>query len=207
MVKQERAARTREALIRSAAEVFVRVGFAGASLAVISASAGVSSGALHFHFASKGALADAVEESAARELRDLGAMSYRAGPGDLQHLIDVTHAVTERLRDGAVLRAGFGLSGDVSRDSETDVRALWHTWVEDALGRAADHRELRAGVTPAAAAAAVVAATVGFEALGSWDLSWLSRATVTQFWSLLLPNLAEAPLCASLEAAGVAAPR
>ena len=55
MVKQERALRTREALIESAAEVFDREGFSVASLTAISSRAGVSNGALHFHFASKAA--------------------------------------------------------------------------------------------------------------------------------------------------------
>ncbi|MFJ4717502.1 ScbR family autoregulator-binding transcription factor [Streptomyces sp. NPDC088785] len=202
MVRQERAARTRQALVRAAAEVFVRDGFTGASLAVISARAGVSSGALHFHFASKAAVAHAVEEDAARELHAIAATVFRESAGGLQHLIDVTHAVAERLRAGQVLRAGFGLSGDASHTSHSDVRALWHAWVGQVLSGAAEDRELRTGVTPAAAVAAVVAATVGFEVLGARDLSWLSRATLTQFWLLLLPNLAESALCASLEAAG-----
>lgn len=64
MVKQERAARTRETLIRSAAQIFDREGFSVASLTGISSLAGVSNGALHFHFASKAALADAVEAAA-----------------------------------------------------------------------------------------------------------------------------------------------
>ena len=61
MVKQERAARTRQALIQAAAEVFAEEGFVTASLSTISRRAGVSNGALHFHFANKGMLADAVE--------------------------------------------------------------------------------------------------------------------------------------------------
>ncbi|WP_159062215.1 TetR family transcriptional regulator, partial [Streptomyces caniscabiei] len=65
MAKQERAVRTRENLIRSAAEVFDREGYAVASITTISARAGVSNGALHFHFASKAALAEAVAEAAA----------------------------------------------------------------------------------------------------------------------------------------------
>ena len=65
MVKQVRAARTREALIRAAAEVFAADGYALASLPEISRRAGVSKGALHFHFASKDALAAEVEDVAA----------------------------------------------------------------------------------------------------------------------------------------------
>lgn len=69
MVKQERAARTRRTLIRAAAEVFAREGFAPASLTTISRQAGVSNGALHFHFTSKNALAQAVEEEAGEAMR------------------------------------------------------------------------------------------------------------------------------------------
>src|SRR5258705_4564694 len=65
MVNQERAARTKRNLIRSAAEVFEREGYAAASLTVISSQAGVSNGALHFHFASKEDLAREVEGAAA----------------------------------------------------------------------------------------------------------------------------------------------
>ncbi|GAA2522572.1 TetR family transcriptional regulator [Streptomyces longisporus] len=56
MVKQERATRTRRALIQ-AAESFVGEGYVPASLPVISERAGVSKGALLFHFESKGARA------------------------------------------------------------------------------------------------------------------------------------------------------
>lgn len=69
MVKQERAARTRESLVLAAAEVFAAQGFAAASIAAISERAGVTSGAVQFHFDGKPALARAVEARAARALR------------------------------------------------------------------------------------------------------------------------------------------
>ncbi len=68
MVKQERAARTREALVRAAAEVFAEEGFTAASIAVISRRARVSAGGLHFHFAGKQVLAGAVQDRAAGAL-------------------------------------------------------------------------------------------------------------------------------------------
>jgi AcrR family transcriptional regulator len=203
MVKQERAARTRDTLILSAAEVFAGQGFTAASLAVISARAGVSSGALHFHFAGKAALAAAVEESAVRTLQAVTGRAPRAGAGRLQQLVDVTHDLARQLREDAVLRAGFQLGGEAARTPRTDVRAHWRAWVEEAVGRAAARGELRAGVTPAGAVRAVVAATVGFEVLGSRDTVWLSRPVITQFWLLLLPTLAAAALRADLDAAGL----
>ncbi|MCY0935089.1 ScbR family autoregulator-binding transcription factor [Streptomyces sp. H34-S4] len=202
MVKQERAARTREALIRSAAEVFDREGFSVASLAAISSRAGVSSGALHFHFASKTALADAVEAEALARLTAVTDGSLRLGTGRVQLLVDVTHGLARALRGDVVLRAGFQLSGEVSRPAQADLRGRWRRWVEVAVGRAEAEGELRPGVAAQDAVTAVVAATVGFEVLGARDAQWLSTAAVTRLWRLLLPTLVPPLLMADIEAEG-----
>ncbi|MEU9377003.1 ScbR family autoregulator-binding transcription factor [Streptomyces sp. NPDC048255] len=206
MAKQERAVRTRETLIRCAAEIFDREGFTVASLTTISTQAGVSNGALHFHFASKAALADAVEEAALERLRAVGDEASPRGAGWLQHLVDVTHGLTRGLREDVVLRAGFVLSGDTARPSPTDLRLHWQRWVEEAVARADGAGELRAGVAPESAAAAVVAATVGFEVLCARDAQWVSPQTVTRFWQLLLSSLAAPELLDRLEAGGSTAP-
>lgn len=207
MVKQERAVRTRETLIRSAAEIFDREGFTAASLTMISSRAGVSSGALHFHFASKAALADAVEAAAVLGLRAVTEKKSPNATSRLQRLVDVTHRFAQRLRDDVVLRAGFELSGDVNRVPRTDLRACWQEWVEETVRQAEDQGELCTGVAPESAVTAVVAATVGFEVLGARDTAWLSRRAITQFWQLLLPTLASVALLGALHAEGsLAAP-
>ncbi|MCX4696864.1 ScbR family autoregulator-binding transcription factor [Streptomyces sp. NBC_01408] len=202
MAKQERAVRTRETLIRCAAEIFDREGFTVASLTTISTQAGVSNGALHFHFASKAALADAVEDAALERLRAIGDEASPQGAGWLQHLVDVTHGLARGLREDVVLRAGFVLSGDTARPSLTNLRLHWQRWVEQAVARADGAGELRAGVAPESAAATVVAATVGFEVLCARDAQWISPQTVTGFWQLLLPSLASPELLNKLEADG-----
>ncbi|MEU8539793.1 TetR/AcrR family transcriptional regulator [Streptomyces sp. NPDC048717] len=108
MARQMRAIRTREALVESAAALFDRDGFDIASLATISARAGVSSGALNFHFPSKVELAEAVVEAAAERLVRI--MRDREVPS-LQTVIDASHELVRGLRADAVLRAGFALSG------------------------------------------------------------------------------------------------
>ncbi|MFJ3927874.1 TetR family transcriptional regulator [Streptomyces sp. NPDC090022] len=80
MAKQERAARTRESLVRAAAEVFAEEGFVTASIAAISRRAGVSTGGLHFHFESKTVLAGAVEDRAVEALRRI-TVGRRVGVG------------------------------------------------------------------------------------------------------------------------------
>ncbi|MFF5345664.1 ScbR family autoregulator-binding transcription factor [Streptomyces althioticus] len=201
MAKQERALRTREALIESAATVFDRDGFSVASLSAISSLAGVSNGALHFHFASKAALADSVEDAAADRLNRL-VSGHAGGAGNaLQLLVDTSHELARRLADDVVLRAGFELSRQQIRVVSRDLHREWHRWVEATLRRAEGEGVL-ATVSPEAAAASVVAATTGFEVLGMHDPQWLSDRTITRFWQLLLPRLAAACALGDVEPAG-----
>ncbi|WP_338106103.1 ScbR family autoregulator-binding transcription factor [Streptomyces coelicoflavus] len=196
--------RTREALIRSAAEVFHDEGFNAAALTTISFRAGVSNGALHFHFASKVALANAVEAAAADVLQTV--IDRRGGGGGgtprvLQRLVNATHELARGLQNDAVLRAGFELSREAGRQPRIDLRLRWQNWVTDMVARAARGGELRETVALESVVAAVVAATIGFEVLGMRDQTWLSRRTVAQFWLLLLPALAPVPY-GDLEAEG-----
>ncbi|CAM5298174.1 MULTISPECIES: ScbR family autoregulator-binding transcription factor [Streptomyces] len=202
MARQERAVRTREALIRSAAEIFHDEGFHAAALTTISSRAGVSNGALHFHFASKAALADAVEEAAADVLRAVVGRWDGGPPGVLQCLVNATHELACALQNDVVLRAGFELSREAGRQPRTDLRLCWQNWVTDMVGRAGRGGELRESVAPESAVAAVVAATSGFEVLGMRNQAWLSRSTVAQFWLLLLPALAPAPHAGLWQAEG-----
>jgi AcrR family transcriptional regulator len=203
MVKQERAARTRQALVRAAAEVFAQDGFVVASLNSISKRAGVSNGALHFHFESKQALARAVEDEAAAAVRAVAGPARAGGPDPLQRLIDATHALMGLLDQDAVVRAGFELAGgSPRRDGAVDLRGQWQSWVEDVLKDAEREGVLADGVSAADASVAVVAATVGFEQLGADDRTWMSAATLVQFWDLLLPRLASADTLGGLVSSG-----
>ncbi|WBO69596.1 ScbR family autoregulator-binding transcription factor [Streptomyces camelliae] len=191
MVKQERAARTRRSLIHAAAEVFAEVGFVPASLGTISTRAGVSNGALHFHFANKSMLAEAVEAQATEAVRQL-AETARARHGDsLQAVVDAMHELIGSLAKDVVVRAGFELAGDIARRAQSPLRQEWQRWVEESLRRAEDAGALAAGVSWKDAARVVVAVTVGLEVLGGEDASWLSRQNVTRIWELLLPLLTD----------------
>ncbi|MER6790066.1 ScbR family autoregulator-binding transcription factor [Streptomyces sp. NPDC000658] len=201
MVRQERALRTREALIEAAATVFDRDGFNVASLTAISSLAGVSNGALHFHFASKAGVADAVEEAASQRLDHLVTAHEGAVGNALQMLVNTSHDLARRLGEDVVLRAGFDLSREQVHQGDRDLYRQWHEWVEGALKRA-DGEGVLNEVTPEQVTSSVVAATTGFEVLGARDPQWLSRRTVTRFWQLLLPRLATPAVLDDLVAAG-----
>ncbi|MFJ7589423.1 ScbR family autoregulator-binding transcription factor [Streptomyces sp. NPDC097617] len=209
MVKQERAARTREALVRAAAEVFAEEGFVTASIAAISRRAGVSAGGLHFHFASKDALARAVEDRAAQWLRRItvaaapppataAGEAAAAGAASLQVLVDSSHALMALLAREPVVRAGFGLCADPSWSGGVDLRRQWRLWVEAVMADAAREGALAPGLVPRDAARGVVAATVGLEVLGAYDREWTAPHTLTRFWTLMLPRLAAAPALEAL---------
>jgi AcrR family transcriptional regulator len=189
MATQERAIRTRASLILAAAEVFAEEGYVPASLTTISRRAGVSNGALHFHFDNKRALALAVEAEAARKLGLITEEASGAGGGVLQELVGATHALMGRLAQDVVVRAGFGLSGGLSEGAGV-CRRGWQQWVEEALSRAEREGALAEGVSPEDAAVAIVAATVGFEVLGAQDPDWYAGRRIAGFWELLLPRLA-----------------
>ncbi|MFJ3228305.1 TetR family transcriptional regulator [Streptomyces sp. NPDC086783] len=226
MAKQERAVRTRNALIESAAQLFDQEGFEVVTLAAISARAGVSNGALHFHFASKAALADAVGRAAAQRLERItgvgegsggGGAPHTAGSaglprgggadspggGSLQVLVDASHALLHGLSHDVVLRAGFALTGGADSVTGGDhLHRHWHEYVIDILGRADRESVLAKDVSARDAASTIVAAVVGFETLGARDERWLSRNTLTRFWTLLLPRLAASAVLAGLDASG-----
>lgn len=109
-----------------------------------------------------------------------------------------------QLANDVVVRAGFELYGDVAREGSFNLRQQWQQWVEETLKTAEQEDVLADDVSPQGAAHAIVAATVGFEVLGSTDKSWLSKQSITCFWELMLPRLAAGPALGEVDSAGSA---
>lgn len=189
MAKQDRAVRTRQELIRSAAEAFDRGGFGLSSLTEICTAAGVSSGALHFHFSNKRALGEAVEAAAIQTLHRIIARRPLGHATALQSLVDTTHVLAQRLADDVVLRAGFGLGHDATWPEGRQLWLVWRNWVRTRLTVAMGQGNLASDVRLDDVVSAVTVAVVGSEVLGRADAQWCSRRAVTQFWTLMLPRL------------------
>ncbi|GLX23136.1 TetR family transcriptional regulator [Streptomyces lavendulae subsp. lavendulae] len=192
MVKQERAARTRESLVLAAAEVFAAEGFAAASIAAISERAGVTSGAVQFHFDGKPALARAVEARAARALRRIAEAEgepERAG-APLKVLVDATYALLELLAADVVVRAGFALGADAAHQSLVDLRGQCRLWAEELMATADRAGLLAEGLAPQDAARVVVAFTAGLKGLGAVEPEWTPRQALARIWAVVLPGIA-----------------
>lgn len=189
MSQQERAVRTRNQLLLTAAASFQRRGFSRTSLTEVSRRAGVSSGALYFHFTSKEALAAAVEAEAARMLQAAARRTYRSRSSPMQTLIDTSHALVSLLRSDIVTQAGFQLNCDGHARSRTDLRQEWHGCIQRLLAEAGRGGALLPTASRQAAASVIVSATIGFDVLGREDEQWISAGSVTALWDLLLPGL------------------
>lgn len=190
MTKQYRSFCTRQGLIQSAAEIFVRAGFAESSITTISSRAGVSAGGLQFHFRNKQALGEAVEAAAAQTLLWITGSVQLRHPAPLQLLVDTSQKLARSLVDDPVLRAGFVLGRDATWRGDVMLWQQWQDWVQLMLTVARDQGSLAPDVVLEDAAATISAAVAGFEVLGCTDEEWRSRRLVTQFWRLMLPQLA-----------------
>ncbi|MFD6278088.1 ScbR family autoregulator-binding transcription factor [Streptomyces sp. NPDC060209] len=202
MTKQERAVRTRHSLICSAAEAFERHGYVQAKLSDISASAGVSPGALHFHFENKAAVAATVEASAGVSLRREAWLAQRPDMNALQRLTNTSHALAGRLRRDVVARAGFKLSYEAPHSSGPTLHQEWQVCVRQLLAEASDEALLLEGTEHSVVADGIVAATTGFEMLGREDPAWFSATALTAFWRLILPSIARPQTLRALEPGG-----
>ncbi|WP_166028452.1 TetR/AcrR family transcriptional regulator [Streptomyces chilikensis] len=149
MKNQERSARTRASLVLAAARNFDRHGYDGTSLASICAEAGISIGALTFHFPNKAAVAATVVDEGIDALERI-----RAGRPDtgqyLQDLSDLVVQVAEALCRNVHVRAAARLvmEGHVS----SDWPALWRSEIQQLLERASASGALSQKVRPDTAA-------------------------------------------------------
>ncbi|MGW2252279.1 ScbR family autoregulator-binding transcription factor [Kitasatospora sp. NPDC001660] len=206
MVKQERAGRTRQAVLLAAASTFADVGFESASLVDISRRAGVSKGALYFHFVSKQALADGVRAAAGREIGSAALRTLRAGGSAVQGLIDFSHELARLLREDVVVRAGvqLGRAGHGPRRTgpagPPGSDATWRSFtavVHRLLGRAAEAGELRSGTDRRAAAELLTTVAAGLVLLAAEDAGRLRPEAVRGVWTAALPALVDAGHCAA----------
>ncbi|MDI3422968.1 TetR/AcrR family transcriptional regulator [Streptomyces luteolus] len=196
MVKQQRAARTREALVHAAAVAFDRVGYEAASLAHVSGSAGISMGALTFHFPTKEKLAAEVQLHGARATRDA-----IDGMGDtcerpLRTLVDLTLEVARLLDEDVTVRAAARLARECL-PSETPWPSVWLPVAEHLLDRASEE-ELQPHADPQALLALTTHLVSGTE-------SYIRRCALVpeeresaedqlaRIWQLVLPGIARGP--------------
>ncbi|MEU4205325.1 ScbR family autoregulator-binding transcription factor [Streptomyces sp. NPDC026294] len=185
---QERAIKTREAILLSAAEIIDEFGFRGASIKKIIERAGVTPGAMYFHFPSKEALAHAVmlEQGTGLELPD--------GEDGLQRLIDTTLYLAGELQTNPKLRAGVRLAIEQGEFGLQDDTPYQHWIQEFAAQLHAAHRkgELLPETDVDDLAWTLVSSYSGTQLLShiSVGRADLHKRVIT-LWHFLLPGIAK----------------
>ncbi|GAA2745603.1 MULTISPECIES: ScbR family autoregulator-binding transcription factor [Kitasatospora] len=187
MAQQERAIRTRQAILRAAAAVFDEYGYEAATIAEILARAEVTKGALYFHFDSKEKLARGVLAAQVPQ----GAVLPQ--PFKLQELVDVTMAVAHRLPGDPLLRGGVRLAVEQAGQGALGD-GPFADWVELCTGLLVEAKaqgEVLPHVEPAATAELVVGAWTGIQLLSQ---ALTRRADlerrIAAFWAQVLPGIA-----------------
>lgn len=161
MARQERAEQTRQRLIEAAAAEFAEHGYDGTSLHRIVRTAGVTMGALTFHFPSKSAIADAVQEAGAAATREILHATTPA-PG-LQGVFDEVLALAAALRTAQSVRAAARLT----REGHAADHGWYDSWapgLREALERAWYEQRPDSGLTPLAATSLLSHILLGVEA-------------------------------------------
>ncbi|MER6101162.1 ScbR family autoregulator-binding transcription factor [Streptomyces sp. NPDC001832] len=144
MAQQARAIQTRRSILVAAAAVFDERGYSSATISEILARAGVTKGALYFHFTSK--------EDLALGVMDVQLESDPLPPQltKLQELVDQGMLLAYRLRHEPLVRASVGLAMDQAvegLDQGTPFRA-WIDRLEQLLTAAKNQGELLPHVDP-----------------------------------------------------------
>jgi AcrR family transcriptional regulator len=195
---QERAVRTRESILRAAAEVLDEYGFAGASITKIAERAGATTGAMYFHFKSKEGLAQAVMNAQPDTIVPL------LQSQGLQRLVDITLVWSRQLQEDALLRAAVRLAveqGAFGMRDDTSYRT-WMRIMTECLLDAQDRGELLESTDPVEVAEFVVGACTGIQ-LYSQLVSGradLPERTVAM-WRYLLPGMAVPAVAERIELA------
>ncbi|BAJ25953.1 MULTISPECIES: ScbR family autoregulator-binding transcription factor [Kitasatospora] len=197
MVKQERAARTRHALVKAAAVEFDRAGYEGTSLARISETAGISMGALTFHFRTKGELAVAVQRLGRSATQDVVTRVAAHPAPALQSVIALTLELARLLEKEASVRAAARLTREMpATTAATAWYPAWTHTVDELLEQARDG-ELRPGTDLRTVAALVAHLVAGAETHIRCRVPHTEHqsadAQLAQLWRLVLRGVSANP--------------
>lgn len=197
MAQQERAVRTRRAVLEAAAAVFAERGYAAATIGEILARAQVTKGALYFHFDSKAALAQGVLQAQVttdyhvpRELK-------------LQEWVDAGMTLAKRLPQEPLLLAGVRLSADLQ--GREVFGSAWPAWTELTaafLTEAKERGEVLPHVVPEETAQVFLGAWIGVQYVSQAMAGWADlEVRMSALFNHMLPAITAPAVLVRLDTA------
>ncbi|MFJ8017152.1 ScbR family autoregulator-binding transcription factor [Streptomyces sp. NPDC096339] len=200
-VRQQRAENTRQAILDGAAVAFDAAGFGGTSLSDVVKHAGVTKGALYFHFSSKEALARTLIDEQFQISSGVPALD---APG-LQTVIDLTHRMASGLRGNVRVRAAIRLVIEFGSFTDPDP-SPYNTWI-DTCRTCLTPAQARGDVMPSLDVHDVATFLVGsFTGIQVTSHVRTHRedlhARITDLWDFLLPGIVPASRISHFDSAG-----
>ncbi|WP_435284413.1 ScbR family autoregulator-binding transcription factor [Streptomyces koelreuteriae] len=180
--KQERSARTRLLVLTAASELFAEQGFRHTSVKDVADRMKMTKGAVYFHYPSKEALAVAVVEEHYARWPALLEEVLAEGFGPLKTAEEMLARTAVAFRDEIVVQAGARLQIERPHiDAELPTPYVdWTELLTSLLVAAREAGEVRAGVSPEAAARALVSAFFGAQHISD---VLRGRADVVERWA------------------------
>ncbi|MPY49957.1 ScbR family autoregulator-binding transcription factor [Streptomyces acidicola] len=199
MAKQDRAIRTRRMILLAAAKVFEERGYQAATISEILAEAGVTKGALYFHFKSKDDLALGVLD----EQDSHFVVPDRACK--MQEIVDAVMLHAYRLQTNPMVRASVRLAMD-QKAADLDRSGPFLRWsnvIQQLLEGAQARGELLSHITPARTADVFVGSFAGIQSMSQTISDYEDlMGRVSDLLRHLLPSVAQPSVIASLHMSG-----
>jgi AcrR family transcriptional regulator len=163
--QQDRAARTRSEIIVAAARLFDYKGFPATSISDIADEVGMTKGAVYFHFRNKEDIALEVVRQHYAGWPDIIAEAKSEGLPPLETIKVLVNRVAREFRDNIVVKAGARLQAERNLIGASLPRPYvgWTQILTEMFTDAEEAGQLRAGVSPAAAARTLVSAFHGVQ--------------------------------------------
>lgn len=131
--KQARAIKTRQDILNGAARVFVGNGYEKATVGNIAAAAGVTQGALYFHFKSKEEIAHAVIDAQHTISQHRAEVILSNGLSGVETILQISASLARDIIDDPLVRAGVRLNTEVLFFEQPIIRS-WDDWAALAAG-------------------------------------------------------------------------
>ncbi|MFG2526791.1 ScbR family autoregulator-binding transcription factor [Streptomyces sp. NPDC048516] len=196
MAQQDRAIRTRRLILEAAAAVFDDLGYDRATIAEVLDRAGVTKGALYFHFASKEQLALAVLDE---HVLDIAVKPQNI---KLQEFVDAGQVLAYRLRSDPIQRGAARLAVEQGSNHLDRKQSMlsWSVFVEGLLNEAKDRGEVMESIVVRESAELFVGAFAGLQMMSQafTNRADLSRR-LTVFFEHTLPSIAVPAILAKLK--------
>jgi TetR/AcrR family transcriptional regulator, transcriptional repressor for nem operon len=180
---------TRQRLIAAASRQFSQRPYSMVSLDDILAEAGLTKGAMYFHFASKQALASAIVDDLTEMSRAAVAELVARKMSGLETVIDLVYLLAVQDSQNEVARAGVRLLD--SLDTTELATTQWRSWIETVttlIQKAATEGDIVDHHDPEDIAKMLVALWVGIRRISELDEPEHHLDNLQKVWILALPS-------------------